>query len=413
MKKQFPPKPSPADVSRGLTVTADWLVILLPAAVVILAGLTQFRAAVTSSITSTPHPELVYAILLAFSVGLILTCMALWRYTREGNLLLRWKQTAEEGREALLLAEGPRSCMRPIFDILGGQHQHSTAERQTALQKETSAVGTYLEGRLLLPNYLAGALIGLGLVGTFIGLLGTLEDLGKLFAALMNTGNANMSPTEVFGDMVRRLQEPMRSMGTAFVASLYGLLGSLILGLNTLSANKIGQRLIEEINQVVREEESKRIPALLENHTTGNYDEVLAAYRTSNDQWRALLKEAHLSNTASLAESALLRREVQSLAASCLELSKAVYSNIEAEKEHRLSLPRTRYWQDAWTKVQAYLQRSDTDQALLEFSRQTSIQAQDVQAMRDSIQRIESWLGANFNQQFKLTLSVKPDGDAR
>jgi hypothetical protein len=409
MKNEDPQKTVKLGSSRVVTIIVDWLVVLLPVSLVILAGLTKFQSAVKSSIASTPHPELVYAIMLAFSAGLFLTCLALWLYSREGNLLLRWRKTAARDRQALVTKCGRYSCMRPIYDILGGPNHVHAAAQQTMLQHETSAINTYLEGRLLLPNYLAGALVGLGLVGTFIGLLGTLEDLGKLFGALMNTGNASMSPTEVFGDMVRRLQEPMRSMGTAFVASLYGLLGSLILGLNTLSANKIAHRLIEEINQLVREEGAYQEPVPHENHASTDHAEVLAVYRRSSDQWRALLEEAHRGNQSSLSESALLRKEVQSLAASCNHLSTAVRENIAAENEHRLSLPRTRYWQDAWVKVQSYLQRSDTEQALLALGRQTQTQTQDIKAMSQSLHRIEKWLEGNFNQQRKLTLTITPE----
>jgi hypothetical protein len=75
---------------------------------------------------------------------------------------------------------------------------------------------------LVLPNYIGGALVGIGLVGTFIGLLGTLDDLSTLFASLDGAGAATDSSDAgaMFGDMVRRLRDPIRGMGTAFVASL-------------------------------------------------------------------------------------------------------------------------------------------------------------------------------------------------
>ena len=88
-----------------------------------------------------------------------------------------------------------------------------------------------------------------------MGLLGTLEDLGKLFGALVQTSNANANPVDIFSDMVRRLQDPMRGMGTAFVASLYGLLGSLVLGLQILAVGKIGHALINQVHMLVRRAE--------------------------------------------------------------------------------------------------------------------------------------------------------------
>jgi hypothetical protein len=82
---------------------------------------------------------------------------------------------------------------------------------------------------------LGGALIGLGLVGTFIGLLGTLDELGNLFSALMGNSSAGATQADMFKDMLQKLQAPMRGMGTAFVASLYGLMGSLLLGMVVMS----------------------------------------------------------------------------------------------------------------------------------------------------------------------------------
>ena len=407
MKKPSTPKFKPLGWSRSRAVAIDWLATLLPAAILLLGGLTKFRGPVESSISSTPHPELVFAIMLMFAVGLVLTCRALWRYTSEGNFLVRWKKANQSDRLALLRARGGDSCVEPVYNILSGQRPVATAQRQAALQHETGELTAHLDGQLLLPNYLAGALVGLGLVGTFVGLLGTLEDLGKLFAALMNTGNANLSPTEVFADMVRRLQEPMRSMGTAFVASLYGLLGSLVLGLNTLSASKVGRRLVGEINELVRRHEVSADSETVMQPSSDSR-EVLAAYRSNAEQWRALLEQINDQSQRGLAESGLLRRDVLSLAASCKELAQAVRENTLAEQEYRASVPRTRYWQEAWAKVQTYLQRSNTDQALAELGRQTQAQNQELQAMAASMKQVETLFSSYFNQQIKLTLTVDP-----
>jgi hypothetical protein len=99
----------------------------------------------------------------------------------------------------------------------------------------------------VLPNFIAGSLVGLGLVGTFVGLLGTLEDLGAVFGSLGGAGDSGANPTAVFADMVQKLQDPMRGMGTAFVTSLYGLLGSLVVGLCALTVGKTGNTVIKDL----------------------------------------------------------------------------------------------------------------------------------------------------------------------
>jgi hypothetical protein len=52
--------------------------------------------------------------------------------------------------------------------------------------------------------------------------------------------------------MVQKLQDPMRGMGTAFVTSLYGLLGSLVVGLCSLSVTKSGNAVIKQLYSAER-----------------------------------------------------------------------------------------------------------------------------------------------------------------
>ena len=244
---------------RLLLVFKDWIFTLLPFLLSITLGLTVFREAVIASIRSTPHPGLVYAIMFAMLVGMILICIALDSYVRERNLLWEWQTTIKQQRSEQLQIRVEQSQLAPVLQIIEGHWSIHSAERHARLEHELQNLSNQLDSRLVLPNYLAGALVGMGLVGTFIGLLAALEDLSKLFAALMNTGNANMDPTAIFADMLRQLQEPMRGMGTAFVASLYGLLGSLILGLNSVTVSKVGQRLVEDINAMIREQRDQAL----------------------------------------------------------------------------------------------------------------------------------------------------------
>ena len=102
-----------------------------------------------------------------------------------------------------------------------------------------SSVESQMFARLSLPNLLSGSLVGLGLVGTFIGLLQTLDELSGVFAAL--GGGSGSDSDAMFSTMIVKLQGPMQGMGTAFVASLYGLLGSLVIGLTVSSVKSAGE----------------------------------------------------------------------------------------------------------------------------------------------------------------------------
>lgn len=419
---------------RKLKILGHWFGSLLPAMVVVGSGLLVFQEAVTTSVASTPHPELVYAILGTFLVGVFLTCLTLYRYTMEGNLMHRWSRVSNEQREALLSSLSWKTYLQPVFEIMLGKRRLDAGNRQSVLEQEITAVNDRFNDRLALPNYLAGALVGLGLVGTFVGLLGTLEDLGKLFGALVQTGSASSNPAEIFSDMVRRLQDPMRGMGTAFVASLYGLLGSLILGLQILAVGKIGHGLIHQLHVVVRREDItdayefihskevadtrdvaiwniKQIQAWNELHKTlrSHYEhqeietnvlrqEVLGMFQNSqtltekilnqvattskktvdeqNKRWEdmGVLIRTHLEQNQN--ETQLLRHEILKVTQTCQSMANALRDGLSAEERFRQEVPRTSYWQEAWMNVQTYLQRSKTDQGLQELSHIVKLQSQ-------------------------------------
>ncbi len=122
---------------------------------------------------------------------------------------------------------------------------------QTALADEVEHFRENLTATLSLPGFLSGFMIALGLFGTFIGLLETLTSTGKLIAGISGSSDANASVLS----LVRGMQGPLLGMGTAFSASLFGLLGSLVLGamLNALQAlsQKIRNDLRAFLDQVV------------------------------------------------------------------------------------------------------------------------------------------------------------------
>ena len=84
-------------------------------------------------------------------------------------------------------------------------------------------------------RYLIGLLILLGLLGTFWGLIGTMNAVGTVIAGLeASSGDL----TAAFGDLKKGLEAPLGGMGTAFSSSLFGLSGSLILGFLDLQAGQ-------------------------------------------------------------------------------------------------------------------------------------------------------------------------------
>ena len=74
--------------------------------------------------------------------------------------------------------------------------------------------------------FLAGAMVTLGLIGTFIGLSSAVSEIGGIVSALGGEGDAYEKVTQLFGSLAK----PLEGMGTAFGTSLIGVMSSLIAG---------------------------------------------------------------------------------------------------------------------------------------------------------------------------------------
>ncbi|HMN36449.1 MAG TPA: flagellar motor protein MotA [Hyphomicrobium sp.] len=95
-------------------------------------------------------------------------------------------------------------------------------------------------------RYLVGLLVFLGLLGTFWGLLDTIQSVGRAIDTLDTKATDNV---QMFGDLKAGLSAPLRGMGTAFSASLLGLSGSLVLGFLELQASHAHNRFYNELEE--------------------------------------------------------------------------------------------------------------------------------------------------------------------
>jgi hypothetical protein len=90
-----------------------------------------------------------------------------------------------------------------------------------------------------LSRYLVGLLIFLGLLGTFWGLLETVQSIGGAIEGLDVTSAQSAT---LFDQLKQGLQAPLKGMGLSFSSSLFGLAGSLILGFLDLKAAQAQNR---------------------------------------------------------------------------------------------------------------------------------------------------------------------------
>lgn len=235
-----------------LTALGHWIKVFWLLVAVLVTGFTIFGDAVATSINSTPYPELVYVIFGVGAVAVLLFARMMRIFVQERIWFEKLLEKNAGERKQQIDARKHSAALTPLYRLVGSTMNRPVVEREKALANEVDSVEAELMARLALPNLLSGGLVGLGLAGTFIGLLQTLAELSGLFSALggSQTGDAS----SMFSGMISQMQGPMEGMGTAFVSSLYGLLGSLVIGLTGLGVKRIGEKLFSEIRLYLSDE---------------------------------------------------------------------------------------------------------------------------------------------------------------
>lgn len=136
----------------------------------------------------------------------------------------------------------PPRLMASAATLLG-ERSDRTGELQistTAMQTLLDGVATRMDEARETTRYMVGLLVFLGLLGTFWGLMETINSVGDVIGNLQIGGDADIA--EGFAALKQGLQAPLSGMGTAFSSSLFGLAGSLILGFLALQAGQAQNR---------------------------------------------------------------------------------------------------------------------------------------------------------------------------
>ncbi len=105
-----------------------------------------------------------------------------------------------------------------------------------------------LDSERELSKYIISLLIFLGLIGTFWGLLKTIDSVGLTINSL-SIDEVNILTN--FMNLKEGLNKPLAGMGTAFSSSLFGLAGSLCLGFIDLQSNRAQNSFIAALEDKV------------------------------------------------------------------------------------------------------------------------------------------------------------------
>jgi len=214
-----------------------YLLVGIPVCLLIV-GTVVFFEAIANTVRGNPHPQINYVIFALFVVGSVLMLSHVRRINREGLLVQSFMDKLKSGASSAdvqaWLKETNGSGRFDVVDLLSevldlhgrvvGAVEHS------AIEAEVARFQAQQNRRLLLAQYFAGLMVGMGLFGTFIGLLGALQEIGKLIGGFA-IGPGMTDPVAAVSELVTRLTEPMKAMGVAFSASLFGVLGSLVMGM--------------------------------------------------------------------------------------------------------------------------------------------------------------------------------------
>lgn len=96
------------------------------------------------------------------------------------------------------------------------------------MQHLLNAIDTRMAHQRSLMGYLTGLSVFLGLIGTFIGLMEMVGSVGGIIGGLASGDSASADSIK---RLIHDLEAPLVGMATGFSCSLFGLFGSLMLGL--------------------------------------------------------------------------------------------------------------------------------------------------------------------------------------
>ena len=223
--------------------------------VMLLLGAVFFRQAIINTLANNPHPQINYAIFVLILIGAGFILFNLRKLMSEARTLSDFSDVVRQGGDPARLqkiASDSDADVAYVLRLIAASAGRGMSHReQTALEKELVKAEIRLNNRHTLPQHITNLLVGMGLLGTFIGLLATLSDIAALISSFATLDMKAADPVEVFRTLVERMRAPMYSMGIAFSASLYGLLGSIILGFMMVSIRRFMQDLVSYLGSEV------------------------------------------------------------------------------------------------------------------------------------------------------------------
>lgn len=159
---------------------------------------------------------------------------------------LQWIALFRTGRSGLSVEQEPR-LLKPLARQLGEDFKRDRFSLSAmSLRTVLDGIRSRLDESREISRYMISLLVFLGLLGTFWGLLGTIEAVGRV---IINLDVSNQDFEQVFSELQDGLLRPLDGMGTAFSSSLLGLGGSLVLGFLDIQAGHAQNRFYDSLEE--------------------------------------------------------------------------------------------------------------------------------------------------------------------
>ena len=225
-------------VSRNFTHPRIYLFRMLIFIFLILFFILFIQEDLTKAFQTNPVINTVISSVLGF--GIIYILWLTIRLFRE----VKWVNNFQNGAHHADIG-APPSLLAPMATMML-DHKYEITLSATSMRSILDSISFRLDESREYSRYMIGLLIFLGLLGTFWGLLLTVDSIGQTISTLkIGTGEASI----MFEELKLGLEKPLSGMGVAFSSSLFGLSGSLILGFFDLLYNQAQNRFYNELEE--------------------------------------------------------------------------------------------------------------------------------------------------------------------
>lgn len=205
-----------SSIRRSGYISAGFLCIMLG----LLAALfSQAKAAFSANVFLNGAIGALFLFGVAYNIYLFLS---LWR---ESVWFASFEKSSRESNSAV-----QPQILKPLQQLF-----QQTRPTSFMLQAAFGSIQNRFESSRDINHYVTGLLVFLGLLGTFWGLSHTVTSISAVVSNIdLQAGDIQTA----FKTLKEGLRAPLVGMGTAFSSSLFGLLGSLIIGFIDVQYNK-------------------------------------------------------------------------------------------------------------------------------------------------------------------------------